>query len=252
MKRILGSTGLAAAAALTLTVTGCGLVTGGDEPVDPALMLTSSAEALEEETVRFEMTMGDFMTITGVADPAAEAAEMAMTFDAEGMTMDMEFVVIGTDIWMNMGELGALLGAETPWMLVDLTRVGSDALMGFDPESRDPMGASEMLQGLGEVEQVDERTFEGVLDLTVAGSNMIDDEMVDLLGDDATRLAFTATIDDQDRLSTMSIALPPIPELDVDTIDVRYFDYGTDVEITPPPADQVSDMPAEFYELFEM
>jgi hypothetical protein len=268
LKRTLGKAGLAAAAALTLAVTGCGLmdsgtngedppagaVAGEEEPADPALLLTSSAAALEQESLRFEMTMGDMMTMTGAADPAAEAAEMSMTVAVDEMVMEMQFIVIGTDTWMNMGELGAFFGATTPWMLVDLSRIDTDAL-GFQPEATDPVGASDMLQGLGEVEQVDDRTFEGVIDLTVAPGHVIDDDMLAIMGEDAATMAFTATIDDQDRLSHMTIFLPDVPELaelNIEAIEMRFFDYGAPVEITPPPADQVSEMPDEFYQMFDM
>ena len=265
MRRTLAKAGLAAAAALTLALTGCDLLDGGadgedstdgavagqEEADDPALVLTSSAAALGQESLRFEMTMGDMMTMTGAVDPTAEAAEMAMNMTVEGVSMEMQFIVIGTDTWMNMGELGAFFGATTPWMLVDLSRMDSDAL-GFKPEASDPVGAEEMLQGLGEVERVDDRTFEGVIDLTVASGNLIDDDMVALMGEQASTMTFTATIDDQDRLSQMTIVVPELAELDVDAIEVRYFDYGAPIEITPPPADQVSEMADDFYQMFEM
>lgn len=253
MKRFLGRAGLGLAAAATLTVTGCAAATGTDESeqTDPSVVLASSADALGDEPAAFEMTMGDVMTMTGVFDPANEAGEMTMSFDADGMQMEMQFVVIETDVWMNMGEIGQLMGAETPWMLIDLSRLGPDAL-GFEPGDSDLMGATEMLQSLGEVEQVDDHTFEGTIDLTATSNTMVDDDLLDLVGEDAANLAFTATIDDQDRLSTISIELPSIPGLGVETIDMRFFDYGSPVEITPPPADQVSEMPAELYGFLDL
>ena len=254
MHRLMRRSALGLVTVLTLAVTACGSGNGGGgdgagdtQGEDPALQLTSSVETLNEETFKIEMTMGDLLNANGAVDGAGGTGRMSMTVGTEGQALDMEIVFTESDMWMNMGELGAMLGAETPWMHVDLTQLGEEGFMGMKPGETDFAGAAQMLQALGEVEQVDDRTFEGEIDLTKADSAMIDEET---LGG-ATTLPFTATLDEQGRLTQMEVDLPEAEGMPADNLVVRYFDFGQPVEITPPPAEEVSEMPAEFYQMFE-
>jgi hypothetical protein len=258
VNRSLGLAGLSIAAALLLVATGCGANSpdgadgdNGRVETDPTVVLASSTTALGEESFRYEMSMGDIMSMTGAMDPEAQAGQMDLWFGMDGMEMEMKFVFIETSVWMNMGELNTMLGAETPWTLLDLSRVGPEGIFGFEPGDTDPAGATEMLQNLGEVEQVGDRSFAGVIDITSTEHPMFDDEFLDMVGEEAATLEFTATIDDQDRLEQFSITLPPMPDLPVNTIEMRFFDYGSAVDITAPPGDEVSEAPAEFYQMFQ-
>lgn len=259
MHRLIGRTG-ALFAALTLAVAGCATDTedptadgaNGAPDADPAVVLASSADNLAQEPFRFEMTMGSLLTADGAMDPTAGTASVTMTIVAEGTEMNMEIIATEADMWANLGEIGAMLGAETEWMHMDLTRLGGEGFMGMKPGETDLAGTAEMLEGLGTVERVDDHTFEGVIDVTKGSSGLFDEEMISSLGEEATTLDFTATVDDQERLTHMEIALPPMPDLpeDADSIEIRYFDFGEPVEVTPPSEDEVSEMPAEFYEMF--
>jgi hypothetical protein len=253
VQRLIKRSALGLFTALTLAVTACGSDNGGggtgnNETEDPTLQLTSSVEALNEETFKIEMTMGDLLDGNGAVDAAGGAGQMSMTVGAEGQTLDMEIVFTESDMWMNLGELGAMIGAETPWMHVDLSRLGEEGFMGMKPGETDFAGTTQMLQALGEVEQVDDRTFQGEIDLTQADSAMIDEEM---LGG-TTMLPFTAILDEEGRLTQLEVDFPEMEGMPADNLVVRYFDFGQPVEITPPPAEEVSEMPAELYQMFEM
>lgn len=246
-----------AAAALALAAAGCGGDGDGDggADADPTLQLASSAEALGEGPFKIEMNMGEMMTADGAVDPAAGSSEITMSLgDA---TMDMEIRVISTenDIWMNMGEMTAMLGVETEWMHLDLSRLGPEGFMGVEPGASDPGNAAEMLEAMSDVEQVDDTTFEGVIDLTESAPGSFSDEAIAQLGEDAAEVAFTASVDDQGRISTIEIDMPEMPDLPAgampDSLEVRYYDYGTPAEITPPPDDAVSPLPDEMYEMLE-
>lgn len=241
-------------AGLALAVTGCatGGTTGQATGDDPALLLRSSAEAIGDQTYRMEMTVGALMTATGSVDPATGAGEMTMTFTQGGTGLEIRIVFTEADMWMNAGELGELLGAGTPWMHVDLSRLGPDGFMGIEPGAADPSGATRLLRGLDDVRQIDDHTFEGEIDLTGASTAMLDERSLAMLGEDS--VPFTATIDDQDRLTHLSVDFPQVEGAEglVDTVEVRLSDFGAPVEITPPPADQVSPVPEELYELLDM
>jgi hypothetical protein len=253
-------TGLGLLVALALAVTGCASGEGGNpdlggpssgQQADPKLALVGSTDALNQESFKMEMSMGDLMSASGAMDPAAGTGSVSMSIEAEGMAMDIETIFTETDGWISLGEMGALLGVQTEWMHVDQTRLPEGGFMGVQPGDTDPANTAELLQGLGTVRQVDEHSFEGEIDVTQGRSDLLDEEMVAAMGEDATTLPFTATIDDQGRLTSMVIDFPAMPEFPAQSMEIRYFDFGTPVEITPPAADQVSEMPAEFYQMFQ-
>jgi hypothetical protein len=238
-------------AMLTLTVTACGGDSGGDGTAgaaDPALQLASSVEAFAEQSFKFEIAMGDLLSATGSFDGAAHAGEMAMALNAGGLPMDMQVIVTGADLWVNVGEMAAMAGAETPWMHVDLSEADHEGFLGIGQGATDFASAAEMLRATTGVDQVDDRTFEGEIDLTRASSTMIDEKR---LGN-VPSLPFTATLDEQGRLTKLVVDLRDTGQAPADYLEIRYFDFGTPVEITPPPEEEVSTMPAVFYQLFKM
>lgn len=251
MHRLMGRTAIGLAAVLTLAVTGCAEDNGGGgaDTGDPTLELTSSVEVLNSESFKMDMSMGDLMTATGAMDAASGAGEMSMSIGGAqmGMTMDMEIVFEHPDMWMNMGELGAQMGLETSWVHLDLSQVGGDGFMGITPGEGDLANTAGMLEGMVEVEKVDDRTFEGEIDMAKASGSMPGGDMPDDMG----TVPFTATLDDEDRLTHMSLTIPEMQGMPEQTMDVRYYDFGAPVEITPPPEDEVTEMPAEMYESFQ-
>jgi len=253
-------TGLGLLLALSLAVTGCadgggssdpGGQPGGDPGADPKLALASSADALAQESFRMEMTMGDIMSATGAMDPAAGTGTVTMSIAAEGMEMNIETIFTDTDVWTSLGDLGAILGVEATWMHIDQSRLPAEGFMGVKPGETDLANAAEMLQALGNVEQVDEHTYRGELDVTKGDQTLFDEEMLNALGDGATSVPFTATLDDQGRLTHMVIDFPELPDFPASTMELHYFDFGAPVEISPPPADEVTEMPDEFYQMFQ-
>jgi hypothetical protein len=247
-------TGLGLFAALTLAAAGCSADPGGTAnevtAADPGFVLAASTDALEQEPYQVEMTMGDLMTAAGFVDPMAEATSLEVSIGAEGIQMTVEAIVIGDDIWTNLGDLDAMLGVETEWMHIDQARLGDEGVFGLAPDQLDVAGAAEMLKGLDTVEQVDAHTFEGEIDLAESAPTAYRDQLLEALGEGSTTVEFVATVDDQGRLTHLVITLPPHPDLPADQLEMRYFDFGTPVEIAPPPADQVSELPAEFYDMF--
>lgn len=252
MRKLMGRSALGLFTALTLATAACGSDSGGgdggagqgqEQEQDPTTLLTSSVDALNEETFKIEMTMGDLLNGTGQVDAPNGAAQMAISSSAEGQALDIEMILTPSDMWMSLGDLGAMMGVETPWMHVDLSQLGEDGFMGLKPGETDFAQTTQLLQAITEVEQVDDVTFQGEIDPSKAEEGMIDQEM---LGDAAT-VPFTATLDDQGRLTQIALDLPDMEGMP-DSMVVRYYDFGQPVEIGPPPAEEVSEMPPELYD----
>jgi hypothetical protein len=246
MQRGIVRTGLGLFAGLTLAVTGC----AADPVEDPGLVLAASTETLAQESFRFELTAGELMSASGAVDPAADAGSVTMSLAFGGMAMDVEAVVLGTEMWANLGAFGGLLGVGEPWLHIDQSRLGESGFAGVEPEELDLVGAAELLKGLGTVEQIDEYTFRGEIELARGSSTVFADELLKALGEESVTLEFTATVDDEGRLTRLVVDLPPTPQVPAEELELRYFDFGAPVEVSPPPADQVTELPEAFYDMF--
>lgn len=265
--RLIGRAGLALFAGLALAVAGCadnsdnGGTSGPpaspaspDTPADSVTFdLASSADVFSQDSFKFDLVLGDFMTATGAADPAVGASTVTMDMAMPGMpAATMEMITTESDAWLNMGAMAAALGGGAgDWLHLDLDLLGSQGLMGIQPDRSDPAGAAALLENLGEVTQVDDHTFEGTVDLTqVEGSALANEQTLSQLGAEASKLPFTARIDDQGRLVSFVMEIPAIDGAPAQTLEVTYHDFGAPVDVTPPPADQVTEAPDVFYGMF--
>jgi hypothetical protein len=216
---------------------------------DPAVVLAASTEVLAEESYRFEVTMAPLMSATGAVDPAAAAANVTVSVSADGVTHEVAARLAGEDVWVSLGEMNGLLGIETAWMHIDQSRLGERGLAGLQPGELDLVGAAELLRDLGNVEQIDADTFRGEITLTRGAAPPLADQALEALGEQSVTLQFEATVDDQRRLTRLVIEYPAGAESPVRELELRFFDFGSPVEVTPPPADQVTEMPAGFYRM---
>lgn len=254
-RRTLRATGLGLVAALALLVSGCSEdetpPTAEESPTGasaaPAVELTSAADALAGTSFKFEMELGDELSGVGAADPAAGVGTVTLTVaePTTGQVMEMEVIFTETDLWMNFGEMSAVLGASAPWMHLDLSRLGDGGVMGWQPGQADPANAAGMLAGIDNVERVDARTFRGEVDLSQVDGSAFADAVEDPAAAEA--MPVTVTLDASGRLDTITMELPASDDLPAQTIRIRYFDYGTDVSVAPPPEDQVAPAPDLIY-----
>lgn len=257
MRRSISSLVTGVVVGLVLAVAGCtsstspaGQPTPGPSSVDPKTELLAAFEALYEQPVSLSLVLGDLMTLTASGDPETGAARMSASVQDGPVPIDMEVVTIPPDMWMNFGELAPVFGLETPWVHIDLNEY-AEVMFPFptsDPKSLMGFSPSMMEAGLVTVRKVDEVTFEGELD-AVAMSEFMVGTTLDLSAS-VPAFPFTAVVDDQGRLVRLSLTIPDMPPGVPDTMEFTYFDFGVPVEISPPPADEVSPMPEELLQMF--
>jgi len=254
--RTLRKAGVGLVAALALMVSGCSddtepkatdsAPTAPDSA--PELSLLGAADALSGTSFKFEMELGDMMSGSGAVDPNTNMGTMTLTVSepTSGQTVDMEIIFSDSDLWMNYGSMGAMLGASAPWMHLDLARLGDKGIMGFQPGQSDPADAADMLAGFENVEQVDARTFRGELNLSeVDGSSV-----ADALDEPTGVVPMTVALDSEGRLESITMEIPETDDMPAQTVRIRYFDYGTDVSINPPSEDEVAPAPDLIYGMF--
>jgi hypothetical protein len=75
----------------------------------------------------------------------------------------------------------------------------------------------------------------------------VDKVTVDSWGTAASQVPFTAGLDDQGRLSALTIQPPPVNGKASPPIEVLYTDYGTTVDAQRPAASEIVEAPANFY-----
>lgn len=228
----------------------------------------------------FEMSMeglpGDAEGFTSTGE-----GEFDATSAAGRMTMRMGMAALGTEnlefemrlvdgvIYMNMGALGAQAGAPTPWISMDLSTLPGvgDVFGGGGFGTTDPTQFLEFLRGAEDATDRGREDVRGVPTTHYGATVNFQDaleaapaeqrEAMQALLDGAPsdfdfsgfEFPIDAWIDDTGlpRRIRMEMDLSQfgqgeIPGGTTMTFSMEMFDYGIDVNVEPPPADQVTDM----------
>jgi hypothetical protein len=233
--------------AVALSLGGCGAHQAPAARAEPT-PTTTPAQVLASAATRtraasFNFTIVDDAELThGVYDATTKA--LSLTASGDETTT---FVVMGTEVYMS-GLGGNAVGKLVH---VDLTRLSpSSALL----PAADALGALAWVGTAGGVEQSN-RSFRGTVDLT----------KIDASAPAVTRLAvgslaghtrggvgslpFTATVDDQGRLTTFKTVFPGAGTGGKDLgYDLVLFNLGTTQTVTRPGGPNVVEASAELYQ----
>lgn len=259
MRRMLTG-GMCAFAVLALALTGC----AGTEPTgrakaqqplqqqNAAVLLPQSLKKIQTESFRFTstITMDEVeITSSGAFDMADGVGVVKMGMDAAGQDMKLEMRVLGDDMYLS-GFAGT-----GRWIRLDLGKFPAGSMFG---EVANPVGNADYLLAVSEdVKDLGDGRYRGTLDLKKyldehAGQDRARklEDALGKLGPEALKTPFEATIDDQGRLTAMKLTMTFDAGDKKTTMvqEARYFDFGTKVEVTKPPADKVTDAPAGMYE----
>lgn len=235
---------LTVAALVALGAAGCGgsgeLQGGGipangeNAPADAKGAVSLAAEKTNEQSYRMTMTMDPEMTMEALVDPVAKTGHTTVSMNAEGMSLESEMILIGEDIYVKT--TGGPLTTDK-WMHMKSAELGQ----AFSASQVDP---TEFLEKADDVVQVDEHTYTGVLDLSTVDASAFGGGMGEKFGQDFTEIPFTLTLDDQGRLARMETTMKGMGADGGDrTAVVTMSDYGTAVDVTAPPADQIEELP---------
>ncbi len=247
MRIRLATSGLGVFAALCIGLAGCGNTTAPGVTSTPSAGATGSAEAsppsaataeltaaaqkLNDDTVKVTLESAT-VTSTGHLDPRADKASMSLQI---GNNSSIDLRSIGPDAWL---QATGVPGVEPgKWLHIDGARLAGttfDAL----PDG-DAAGAGKFVERMAEVNKSGDGSYRGTIDLTkVAGSGV----SVDVLGGKGNSVPFTATVDDQGRLSKLTIDLSTI-DPSLGTMTTTYSDFGSPVAVSAPPAANVVEAP---------
>ena len=259
--RRLTGLGLGLMATVALGVAGC--TAGGATPgaggssqtpgapasssaADPAAAaaLGTAAATLGTTSFKITMTSGPGVKLTGFVDAPGNKGTGTLAITGPNANIQVKTLLVDQDLYV---QVPGITKAGT-WTHVDVSRLPAGANVGLRPGQIDPANTAKVLTSTTDVQKVDSRSYKGTLDLTkVAGITGVDKVTVDGWGAAAQNVPFTAGLDDQGRLSTLTIQLPAVNGQQSQPLEVLYTDYGTPVTAERPAAAEITEAPDSLY-----
>ena len=260
----LAGLGLATMATVALSLTGCGdggtATTGASAPAasggasatasvsaaDPAAVaaLTKATSQLGTTSFKVTATSGAGFKLTGAVDPAQSNGTADLSATGPNAEINIKTRLAGQDLYL---QVPGITKAGT-WTHVDVSRLPEGVNVGLRPGQIDPANTAKLLTSTTDVQQVDARSFKGSLDLSKAtGITGLDKVTVDSLGANAQNVPFTAGLDEQGRLSALTIQLPAVNGQPSPPLEVLYSDYGTTVDAKRPAAAEITEAAPNVY-----
>jgi hypothetical protein len=270
-----------ALAAVAVVLGGVVLLTGGKDTV-PISTVANAAEATNSaggfklaidgsfEVPQMKRTLP--MKGSGAIDPKARRGRLVFNSagalaPAGGQTGPIEQVFDGDVIYMKMPAVTQQLGAKKPWLRVDIKAAGR--ALGLDPSQLGQLGSNDPRQMLdqirsvsGEVEELGSEKVRGV-DTTHYRASVNLRKYPDRLPQQDREQARVAVerlidqtgsatypmelwIDDKELVRRVRIAYSfkvPGQEDEADfSMRMEFFDFGSPIDVAPPPAKDVQDL----------
>jgi hypothetical protein len=245
-------------AAVTLAA-GCATDDAAEPAPAPSASASSSgvadpaaAQALADATAKLgttsfkvTLTAGPGLKLVGLMDAPNSTGTADLTASGTNTEITAKSLMVGQDLYVQV------TGVTKPgtWTHVDVSKLPEGANLGLRPGQIDPANTSQLLTSTTDVHTTTPGKYEGTLDLTkAAGVAGFDETAIKALGDKAKNVPFTAGVDDQGRLSALTIAIPSIDGKQAAPVEVLYTDYGTKVDAEKPEASKIIEAPASFYD----
>ncbi|SNS32530.1 DUF6612 family protein [Actinomadura mexicana] len=267
--------GTALATGLALSLTGC-LGEAGKTVDDAGKGLKLSAAQVlgkaAEKTGQVDSFQADMaMRMTGSSDGNVSMngtmqyrtkPDLAYSMNFGQMTVagkpmsGMEQRLVGRNMYMKMPMLSQLGGGK-PWIKISLDELGAKTGMNIDEllqQSRqmDPVQNTKMLTASKDAREVGKETIDGVQTTHYTGTYKMEDAVAKLspetreayrksLGTTGTQaMHFDLWVDGQQLPRQMTMKSTQSTEGDM-TMTMKYRDFGKPVQVTEPPASEVTD-----------
>jgi hypothetical protein len=213
---------------------------------DPAATaaLASATAALGTQSFKITMTAGPSVKLTGLIDSPDSKGTATLAITGSNTDIQVKTLLVVQDLYVQIPGITK----AGKWTHVDVAKLPDGADVGLRPGQIDPINTQKVLASTTDVKQAGSRGYAGTLDLTkVAGITGIDPATVTTWGAAAQSVPFTAGLDDQGRLSALTIQLPAVQGQKAEPLDVTYTDYGTPVTAERPATADVVEAPADLY-----
>jgi hypothetical protein len=239
-----------------LLLTGCGAA--DDRPAIDELADTISAQTASHNTAHVSFDVASGADAVRGEGSYRLTPKLAADFSLSGTDGPTRFIVIDKTIYLQLADKSrAELGVTKPW--VRFTPGGSDTrskaltyAAGSMTEQADIGAQLEKMRKAGTVTSTTTDTLAGqqttryAIDVDVAKLIMIERDPAVRAGLQALRKRGVTTIPYQlwvDGQSLPAQITITVPGDQAGTVTMRYTNWGSRVEVTAPPADQVADLP---------
>jgi hypothetical protein len=213
---------------------------------DPAAAgaLAGAAAKLGDTSFKMTMTSGSGLKVDGLIDAPGGVGTATLTASGPNTEITVKTLLVDKDLYV---QVPGVTKAGT-WTHLDVSRLPEGANIGLRPGQIDPANTAQLLTSTTDVRQTGSRSYEGTLDLTkAAGVAGMDQKSIKAWGSQAQNVPFTAGVDDQGRLSTLTIQLPAVNGQQAQPLDINYTDYGTKVDVKRPAAGEITEAPDSLY-----
>jgi hypothetical protein len=218
-------------------------VAASPSPRPPKEALQAAVRALDATAYNFAIregtTAGGGMTSGGGRiDPSAQSANLTLTGKDDEDTLTLAYVVIAPALWLQVDfgeELNKSVGVDPgAWMVIDRSKLTSLDLVPIDQTGAPDLGLTDLFKGgLGEVKRIDATHLGGTVDMTVASGLLSPGgDALKEAGDRAKSVPFTATTDEQGRLTSFKIDGGSLSNHLA--IDLTFTGFGSVQPITKP------------------
>ncbi|MGX6606278.1 hypothetical protein ACWKSP_29760 [Micromonosporaceae bacterium Da 78-11] len=221
--------------------TGAGATTTA--PAEPSAELVAAASKIAENSTKIKISTGGAISLDGFIDTKNRKMELNSTLGSDGAMIMRQ---VGDALYVKLdGSLGSAIGA-TPgkWMHIDAGDVTESSALNLS--HNDPQAVANLLAAGTTVEKTGDHAFAGIVDMTKAKT--ANAASLKVLGDKAKAVPFTATTDDEGRLTDLTIDMSSVAA-GAGSVKMAYSDFGVAVPVEAPPAAEVVEMPAKFRKL---
>jgi hypothetical protein len=223
-------------------------------PADPKAALAASTKELAGGNYAFKATSPD-ADAEGVVHIPSKSGSIKLEGKTEGFAIHMDLLLVDADRWVRMSTpqgksiLDEKADPDT-WFHVDASKLSKDADFGVDVSQPDMLYVGTIVTAATTV-QGDAHTITGTIDGTKITSEdaFLDSQTIKDVGAAASALPFTATLDDQGRLTKLVIDVPKAGDTAAGKWTVELSGYGEQKALTKPSG-TVKEMDSAQLELF--
>ncbi|GIE22766.1 hypothetical protein [Winogradskya humida] len=235
--------GASAGATASAGVPGASASAGAADPAAAAALAGATAK-LGTSSFKLTMTSGSGFKVDGLIDSPNGVGTATLTATGPNTQIEVKTLLVDQDLYV---QVPGVTKAGT-WTHLDVSRLPEGANTGLRPGQIDPANTSQLLTSTTDVRQTGSGSYAGTLDLTkAAGVAGVDQKMITAWGSQAQNVPFTAGLDDQGRLSALTIQLPAVSGQQAQPLEVLYTDYGTKVDAKRPAATEITEAPDSLY-----
>jgi hypothetical protein len=217
-------------------------------------ILNDAATKTRGQSFRYTVTYGDMLSGNGARDATGASTQRDVTVKTgtNGLTIVAKVLHINDNVYakLDLGPFGALLGLGglgDRWLQVDLAKLNPNGLAASLIPNADSSTIDSYIKGVVSAETVSATEIKGTVDISKSAPVALPASELAKLTTEQKTVPFTATLDDQGRITKTVIDMPSVAGYPAAPLTTSYTDYGAAVTIEAPAPDQVVMAPDSVY-----